>query len=182
MAGREGRFLSGRQQQVRGCTGGFLEAVEPALSAAKGDAAVAAGKDGKAVIARRGSAAAIPQVTRASRGIASGPSDPRNDSGFPAHRLPLTRHHLTDRQLSPPSIFRYSDISSSATLWPNRRGSAAVWGKPAATSTVSLTRMQLAAYSSPSVPRLHPIRGATGARRVRATRSAAGRRAMRGRS
>src|SRR4051812_5775359 len=65
---------------------------------------------------------------------------------FPRSRF---SHHLTDKQLRPPSIFRYSDISSSATSWPLLRRSAAVFGKPAATSSVSLTLMQLAAYSSP---------------------------------
>ena len=46
-----------------------------------------------------------------------------------AHRSPPS-HHLTDKQLSPPSIFRYSDMSIAATSWPKPRSSAAVFGNP----------------------------------------------------
>src|SRR6476646_1150649 len=73
-----------------------------------------------------------------------------NSGSLPPYRLSyLPPYHLTDRQLRPPSILRYSDISSSTISWCRLRSSLAVWAKPPATSTVSLTRIQLAAYSSP---------------------------------
>ena len=64
-------------------------------------------------------------------GIATGATPPRDDSRFPVlfrayaataattvrpSDCPTVRppYHLTDRQLSPPSILRYSDTSTSA--------------------------------------------------------------------
>ena len=60
----------------------------------------------------------------------------------------------SERQLSPPSIFRNSDISSTSGLVATAsRASAACPGNPPATSTRSFTRTQFAAYSSPGATR-----------------------------
>ena len=58
---------------------------------------------------------------------------------------PAVRQNRSERQLSPPSIFSNSDMSRAMVFNPSARSEASNFGKPAATRTASLTRMQLAA-------------------------------------
>ncbi len=83
----------------------------------------------------------------AARAHWTGQAQPRRSSSCAQSPQPIYPRQgmRIDRQLSPPSILTNSETSSVSTSRPNAKTRPAIFGKPAAISTASLTRTQLAA-------------------------------------